>query len=287
LNALNELFASAKELKAERLKGQLRDSLRGRHVALYMEKPSVRTRISFTVGVRELGADIVELTGTGTKVGQGEHPFDFGAVVARYCHCLVARVFSDDALHEMAAGSGIPVINALSDHHHPCQALADYFTLLERFGSLEGLTLAYVGDGNNNVTHSLMEMGAILGVQLRVAAPPGFAPDPAIAAATRTEVMLDPKDAVRGADVLYTDTWTSMGREAERMARRDALRRYRVDHQLLAQASPRAVVMHCLPAVRGEEINADVMHGPQSVIFDQAENRLHTQKALLLRLCSP
>jgi ornithine carbamoyltransferase len=279
---IESLFRVSAELKAERKKRLRRDTLAGRSIALYLEKASVRTRVSFSVGVRELGADIVELTGTQTKVGSGEHPFDFAAVIARYCDALVARVFSDEALDEMARGGGIPVVNALSDGHHPCQAVADYFTLSERFGSLEGLTLAYVGDGNNNVTHSLLELGKTLGVKVRVASPKGYEPDAKIAEGA--VVVNDPREAVEGAHAVYTDTWTSMGREAEKAARRAALSEYKVDDALLALAEKDAVVMHCLPAVRGEELEADMIHGPRSVILDEAENRLHTQKAILLWL---
>jgi ornithine carbamoyltransferase len=269
-------------LKAERREGKRRTALAGKHVALYMEKPSVRTRVSFTVGVRELGGDVVDLAGSSTKVGSGEHPADFAAVISRYCHALVARVFSDAALVQMTQGATVPVVNALSDEHHPCQALADYFTLRERFGTLRGLTLAYVGDGNNNVTHSLLEMGALLGVEVRVASPEGYEPDPRIA--STGHVMRDPREAVKGAHAIYTDTWVSMGREDEAAKRRAALGAYRVDNDLLKAASPDAIVLHCLPAVRGEEIDLDVMQGPHSAIFDEAENRLHVQKALLLTL---
>lgn len=277
-----QVLALAAELKAERKAGKFRNALAGKHVALYMAKPSVRTRVSFTVGVRELGGDIVELGGQTTKVGSGEHPYDFGAVVSRYCHALVARVFGDDTLAEMAAGASIPVVNALSDEHHPCQALADYLTLQERFGKLEGLKLAYVGDGNNNVTHSLLEMGALLGVEVTVASPEGFEPNPEIAKTGR--VFHDPKEAVKGAHAVYTDTWVSMGRESETAARRAALSNYGITEDLLTVADPSAILLHCLPAVRGDEISAALMHGPRSAIFDEAENRLHVQKALLLHL---
>lgn len=279
---IETLFWLARQLKRDRAEGRRRHELSGRHIALYMEKPSVRTRISFSVGVRELGGDVVELTGGQTKVGSGEHPTDFAAVVSRYCHAIVARVFSDEALEQMVQGATVPVINALSDGHHPCQALADFFTLRERFNNLKGLKLAYVGDGKNNVARSLIDMGKLLGVEVRVAAPEGF--QPAAEVAEGILVTTDPKQAVEGVHAIYTDTWVSMGVETEAEARRAAFAGFKVDEELLALALPEAVVMHCLPAVRDEEIAASLMHGPRSAIFDQAENRLHTQKALLLLL---
>jgi ornithine carbamoyltransferase len=278
------LFQQTALIKAQRRDPAWRATLHGKTLALYMEKPSVRTRVSFTVGIRELGGDVVELGGTQTKVGKGEHPYDFGAVIARYCDGLIARVYSDEALAEMAAGSKIPVINALSDMHHPCQALTDYFTMYECFGSLSGMVLAYIGDGNNNVTHSLLEMGHTLGIEVKIASPQGYEPDKAIAG--NAWVGTDPREAVQGAHVVYTDTWTSMGRESEQQERRKALENYRVTPELLQLADPKVRIMHCLPAVRGEEITAELMHGPSSLIFDEAENRLHAQKALLAWLFS-
>lgn len=279
---IETLFWLARQLKRDRAEGRRRHELSGRHIALYMEKPSVRTRISFTVGVRELGGDVVELVGGQTKLGSGEHPFDFAAVVSRYCHAIVARVHSDEALEQMVKGATVPVINALSDGHHPCQALADFFTLRERFNNLKGLKIAYVGDGKNNVARSLIDMGKLLGVEIRVAAPEGFQPLPEVAEGIT--VTTDPKQAVAGVHAIYTDTWVSMGNEAEAEARRAAFAGFKVDEDLLALALPEAVVMHCLPAVRDEEISASLLHDPRSAILDQAENRLHTQKALLLLL---
>ena len=279
---IETVFWLARQLKRDRAEGRRRHELSGRHIALYMEKPSVRTRISFTVGVRELGGDVVELVGGQTKLGSGEHPFDFAAVVSRYCHAIVARVFSDESLEQMVQGSSVPVINALSDGHHPCQALADFFTLRERFPNLKGLKLAYVGDGKNNVARSLIDMGKRLGVEVRVASPEGFQPPPEVA--DGITVTTDPRQAVESVHAIYTDTWVSMGVEGEAEARRAAFAGFKVDEDLLALALPEAVVMHCLPAVRDEEIAASLMHSPRSAILDQAENRLHTQKALLLLL---
>lgn len=279
---IDTLFWLARQLKRDRTEGRRRHELSGRHIALYLEKPSVRTRVSFAVGARELGGDVVEIPGSQTKVGSGEHPTDFAAVVSRYCHAIVARVFSDEVLQQMVQGATVPVINALSDGHHPCQALADFFTLRERFHNLKGLKLAYVGDGKNNVARSLLEMGKILGVEVRIAAPEGFQPAPEVADGAM--VTTDPKVAVEGVHAIYTDTWVSMGVEAEAEARRAAFAGFKVDEALLALALPEAIVMHCLPAVRDEEISASLLHGPRSAILDQAENRLHTQKALLLLL---
>ncbi|MCS6901809.1 MAG: ornithine carbamoyltransferase [Myxococcales bacterium] len=277
---IETLFWLTRQLKRDRTEGRRRHELSGRHIALYMEKPSVRTRISFTVGVRELGGDIVELVGGQTKLGNGEHPFDFAAVISRYCHAIVARVFSDESLEQMVQGATVPVINALSDGHHPCQALADFFTLQERFRNLKGLKLAYVGDGKNNVARSLIDMSKLLGVELRVASPKGFQPPPEITEGIT--VTADPRQAVEGVHAIYTDTWVSMGVEAEAEVRRAAFAGFKVDESLLALALPEAVLLHCLPAVRDEEIAASLLHGPRSAILDQAENRLHTQKALLL-----
>ncbi len=261
------LFWLARQLKRDRAEGRRRHELSGRHIALYLEKPSVRTRISFTVGVRELGGDVIELVGSQTKLGSGEDPFDFAAVVSRYCHAIVARVHSDEALAKMAQGATVPVINALSDGHHPCQALADFFTLRERFNNLKGLKLAFIGDGKNNVARSLIDLGKILGVEVRVAAPEGYQPDPEVAAGIL--VTTDPKVAVEGVHAVYTDTWVSMGNEAEADARRAAFAGFKVDEALLALALPEAIVMHCLPAVRDEEIEAALMYGPRSAILDQ------------------
>ena len=286
-----ELIAQAATLKSARAAGNRRlHDLDGRHVALYFEKPSVRTRTSFTIGVRELGGDVVELSGANTKVGKGEEVEDFAMVIGRYVDLLVARVYAQETLERMAARSAVPVVNALSDSRHPCQALADWLTIIERRGNPDRLKVAFVGEGNN-VAASLGLLGAQLGAEVRVAAPPGYGlPAEVLAAAASLPGALipfsDPAAAVAGADVVYTDTWISMGQEAEAEARREAFRGYRVDAALLAGAAPGAFVLHCLPAVRDEEITAEVMYGPASAIWDQAENRLHVQKALLRRLLS-
>lgn len=283
-----ELLDLASRLKAERAAGQRRSDLAGRHVALYFEKPSVRTRVSFTVGVHELGGQVVELGGSNTKVGKGEDVADFAQVMGRYVAALVARVFDQAKLEVMAEHAGVPVINALSDARHPCQALADVLTMREHLGGIAGKTLAFIGEGNN-VAASTGLLAAALGAEVRVASPEGYGLPADISAAAEglsggLVQLQDPVAAARGADVLYTDTWISMGQEAEAAERRQVFTGYRIDAGLLAHAAPTAIVMHCLPAVRDEEIETAVMHGPRSAIWDQAENRLHVQKALLLAL---
>ncbi len=282
------LLSDAAALKRERRDGNTRHTLAGRHAALYFEKPSVRTRVSFTVGVRELGGDVVELGPQNTKVGHGEHPEDFAKVLGRFVHGIIARTFEQSLLETFARFSGVPVINALSDARHPCQALADYLTIAERFGRIDGRVVAFVGEGNN-VSASLAVMGAMLGAEVRVASPAGRGLgvdvlDECRRLPGRLVLTEDPREAARGAHVLYTDTWVSMGREDDAAALKAALAPYRIDPALIALADADAILMHCLPAVRGEEIDEPEMYGPRSAIWDQAENRLHAQKALMLRV---
>lgn len=282
------LLDDAAALKRARAQGDLSNELYGKHVALYFEKPSVRTRTSFTVGAHELGAHVVELGGHNTKVGKGEHVEDFAKVVARYAHGIVARVFHQATLEGMAAYAGIPVINALSDARHPCQALADVLTIIERFGAIEGRKIAFVGEGNN-VAVSLGQLGAALGAHVVVASPEGYGVPQSMLrqvdgfAGSFTQVH-EIGEAIDGADVVYTDTWISMGQEAEAAERRKIFTGYTVDDALLDRAADGVIAMHCLPAVRGEEITVEVMHGARSAMWDQAENRLHVQKALMRRL---
>ncbi|MGH2721217.1 MAG: ornithine carbamoyltransferase [Actinomycetota bacterium] len=264
--------------------------LDGRSVAMIFEKPSTRTRISFELAVVELGAHPVVLRGDELQLGRGETLEDTARVLSRYVHAVVIRTFGQERLTALAAAATVPVINALSDHEHPCQALADVQTIAERFPDPRDVVLAYLGDGNN-VAHSLLLAGANAGyAEVRVSSPAGYEPDPsvvagaeAIGAATGTAVRLlaDPVEASKGATVLYTDVWASMGQEAERASRLAALAGHALTGALLEAAAPEAVAMHCLPAHRGEEIAADVIDGPRSVVWDQAENRLHAQKALL------
>jgi ornithine carbamoyltransferase len=287
---LHDLFELSARIKAR--PGRFRSSLRDRTVALIFQKPSTRTRVSFEVGIRQMGGASLYLAPNDLQLGRGETVSDTARVLSRFVDAVVGRVFAQEDLEEMARSGSVPVINGLSDAFHPCQALADYFTLLEKKGTLKGLKLAYVGDGNN-VAHSLIEGAAKLGVNVAVATPAGYEPDrelldEARAAARRTgariEVMKDPRKAVRGADAVYTDVWTSMGQEAEEQKRRLIFQSYQVSERLFHSAKPDAVFMHCLPAHRGDEVAGEVMDSPRSVVFDQAENRLYTQKAILHRL---
>jgi ornithine carbamoyltransferase len=264
-------------------------ALDGRQIGLIFEKPSTRTRVSFEVAVTSMGGHAVVLRGDELQLGRGETIADTGRVLARYLDAIVIRTFGQERLVELAESSSVPVVNALSDLTHPCQGLADLQTIRERKGRLEGLALAYMGDGNN-VAHSLMLGGAKCGMEVRVACPAGYEPSPQVVERSReigaetggrTIVTTDVAEAAGGADVLYTDVWASMGQESEAGERRGVFERYRIDGDVLGLAAGDAIVMHCLPAHRGEEIAADVIDGPQSVVWDQAENRLHAQKALL------
>ncbi len=254
------------------------DVLAGRSVALLFEQPSTRTRVSFEVGVAELGGTPVVIRGEELQTSRGESIADVGRVLSRYVHAIAIRSGSDERVRELAAAADVPVINALTPRHHPCQALADLLTLQERFGELNGLRVAFVGDGNN-VARSLALLGRVAGIEVVVSSPPGFELD-GDAGAT---LIADPAAAVAGADAIYTDVWFSMADE-EAAAKRSALAPYRVDAALLDRAADRAIVLHCLPAHPGEEITADVLYGDRSAVFDQAENRLHVQKALLEEL---
>jgi ornithine carbamoyltransferase len=278
---LKSLLERAVELKAGRESGVGRDSLAGRTVALFFERPSTRTRVSFQVAVAELGANPLPLRADELQLGRGESIADTARVLARYLHAIVIRSGSDETVRELAAAGELSVVNGLTPSHHPCQALADLLTLLERFGSLEGLRVAYVGDGNN-VARSLAILGRVAGVEVRVASPAGYRLEEGVAALQ----VRDPREAVDGADAVYTDVWVSMGDEEDAERRRADLAPYRVDAELLAAASARAIVLHCLPAHPGEEISEEVLYGERSAVFDQAENRLHSQKALLELLLS-
>ncbi len=285
----------ADELKADRRRRTaststlVRSDLRGKTVALVFEKPSTRTRVSFQVGVHELGGHPLPLSAAELQLGRGETIADTGAVLSRFCHGVVVRTFGQDRLDELAASSSVPVVNALTDLEHPCQALADLQTFREEFGALAGRSLAYIGDGNN-VANSLLVAGAMAGMSVRVGHPEGYAPDPDIvaraerlAAASGGEILVttDPAEAADGADAVYGDVWTSMGQEAENELRLGLFTDYRIDAAMMAHAGPDAIFLHCLPAHRGEEVTAEVIDGPRSRVFDQAENRLHAQKALL------
>jgi len=261
------------------------DALRGESVACYFSKPSTRTRISFEAAAHRLGGLPIMLRPDELQLGRGEPIADTARVMSSYCAAIVIRTFAQRDVEEMAAASAVPVINALTDDHHPCQALADLLTLRERFGDLAGLTVAYVGDGNN-VAHSLIEAALLAGLQLALACPEGYRPDPAIveAAGDAVRVVTDPRDAVAGAAAVYTDVWVSMGDEAEQQRRLADLRPYEVDGDLMALAADDAVFLHCLPAHRGQEVSAAVIDGPQSAVWQQAANRLPTEQAALYAL---
>jgi len=279
--ALDALLARAAELKAGREEGVGDGALSGRTVALFFEMPSTRTRVSFQVGVSELGGHPLPLRADELQLGRGESIGDTARVLSRYLHAIVIRAGSHVRVEELAEEADVPVINALTPLHHPCQALADLLTIRERFGALDGVKLAYVGDGNN-VANSLMLLGGVAGMEVVVASPEELSPDPGVVARANGAVVThDPAEAVAGAHAIYTDVWVSMGEEAEAERRRSLLAPYQVNAALLARARPDAILLHCLPAHVGEEVTEDVLYGPHSAVFDEAENRLHAQKALL------
>jgi len=273
---LGKLLDRALELKAGRGDRVGADSLAGRGIALVFERPSTRTRISFEVGVAELGATPIVLRGDEMQVSRGESVGDTARVLSRYVDAIAIRSGSHEAVAELAASADVPVVNGLTPLHHPCQALADLMTLRERFGDLDGLRLAYVGDGNN-VARSLGILGELAGVEVVVAAPPGYQ----LEEGHGVKLSDDPRAAAAGADALYTDVWVSMGDEEEAERRRADLAPFRLDSDLLAAAKDSAIVLHCLPAHPGEEITAELLYSDSSAVWDQAENRLHAQKALL------
>jgi ornithine carbamoyltransferase len=275
--------------QVKRSRQRYASALKGRYLTLLFEKPSLRTRMTFELAIKQLGGDCVTQVG---MIGDREPLADVARNLARWTDAIVARTYLQETIEELARWSGKPVVNALSDLYHPCQALADVFTLKEHFGRLRGLKLAYVGDGNN-VAHSLLLCGARLGIHCSVATPDGYEPQPVVvqqakrlAAQTGAtiEIIHDPIAAVQGAHAVYTDVWASMGQESEAEERKRIFAPYQVNENLLAEALPDSVFMHCLPAKRGLEVTDSVMESKQSVAFDQAENRLHVQKALLLML---
>jgi len=282
-----ELLQTAKQLKIAHRAGQEQPVLRNKTLAMIFQKPSLRTRVSFEVGMTQLGGHAVYLAPSDIQLGKRETTEDIAKVLSRYCDGIMARVFGHEIVEELARHASVPVINGLSDREHPCQILGDLLTVWEHKGRLEGLKLAWVGDGNN-VCHSWLQAAPKLGMAMSVATPEGFEPLPEIVEYARkfgpVELTHDPVEAVRGADVVYTDVWASMGQEAEAEQRRRVFKPFRVNQELIKHAEPDAIVMHCLPAHYDEEIQYEVAHGPQGVIFDQAENRLHAQKAILVLL---
>ena len=282
---LMEVLELADELKRLRRAHEEHHLLPGRTLGMIFQKPSTRTRVSFEVGIYELGGTALYLAATDLQLGRGERIKDTATVLSRYLDAIMIRTFAQSDVEELAAHASIPVINGLTDSAHPCQALADVMTIRERFGRIEGLTVAYLGDGNN-VCASLMVACAKLGASFVAATPTGYEPaEEAIAVARASgagiEVTHDPASAAVGADVLYTDVWTSMGQDAEREQRLRDLRGFGIDAGVVARASENVIVLHCLPAHYGEEITEDVLYGHHSAVWDEAENRLHAQKALM------
>ena len=279
----SEVLDLAAELKAAGRGGP--KPLAGRSIAVVFEKPSTRTRLSFEVGIAQLGAHPVIVDAGSTQLGRGETIEDTARVLSRYVDAVVIRTFGQDRIEALASASDVPVVNALTDGFHPCQVLADLQTVRERRGRTEGLVLGYLGDGANNMAHSLLVGGAMAGMHVRVGAPEGYQPDPVVVARARaygTDVLVtsDPAELAAGADVLYTDVWVSMGQAGAEQRVRD-LTPFALDEKAVAAASPEVVVLHCLPAHRDEEIAGSVLDGPRAAVWDEAENRLHAQKALL------
>jgi ornithine carbamoyltransferase len=272
----------AGRLKAQLRAGKPHPRLAGRTLAMIFEKPSLRTRVTFEVGMVQLGGAAIHLAPGDIRLGERESAGDIARNLERWVDLVMARTFLHQSVVDLAAGASVPVINGLSDLHHPCQVLSDCFTLLERRGRIAGVRVAFIGDGNNMV-HSWMDAAARLGLDFVLACPPGYDPDATIKseAGAHVTVTHDVEAAARDADVVYTDVWTSMGQEAEAKARRRAFHPYQVNERVVALARPDAIVMHCLPAHRGEEITDGVIDGPRSAVFDQAENRLHVQKAIM------
>jgi ornithine carbamoyltransferase len=287
---LNEIFSLSSDVKKNSAKYS--QALAGKTLAMIFQKSSTRTRVSFEVGMFQLGGHALFLSSADIQIGRGETIADTARVLSRMVNMIMARVFGHDVVEDLARYGSVPVINGLSDFSHPCQGIADYFTLLEVWGDLKGRKLAYVGDGNN-VCHSLLFGGATLGMHVSVAAPDGYKPDPKVVqhsteAARKVggsvTIVTDPREAVRNADCIYTDVWASMGQEKEYQERKAVFGSYQVNRQLFSLAKSDAIFLHCLPAHRGDEVTDDVIDSKNSRVWDQAENRLHTQKALMLIL---
>jgi ornithine carbamoyltransferase len=288
---LERLLQLAAVLKDE--PARYEGSLHGRAIACIFEKPSTRTRVSFAAAAAELGASPIALSPQELQIGRGETIADTARSLSGYCAAIVIRTFAQSTVDELAAWATVPVVNALSDEHHPCQALADLLTIREARGGLQGRRLAFVGDGGDNVAHSLLEAGALTGLDVAIACPPAYAPGEEILEEARRlahstgatlTVVEDPREAVAGADAVYADVWASMGEEAEHDARARALGPYEVTEELMASAKPDAIFLHCLPAKRGEEVESAVIDGPQSAVWAQSANRMPTEAALLLAL---
>lgn len=286
--SLTQILNLAEELRHERALGKNREDLKGKTLALLFDKPSLRTRMSFTVAMTELGGSVIEAP---ANLRKHEEPEDLAGVMSRYVHAVMIRTFAQESIDRFAKASTAPVINGLTDEHHPCQGLADILTLKQKFGTLEGLKLTYIGDGNN-VLHSLMVLAPLAGIHLQFACPKNYGPDGKIlewcklraGLAGSIKSFATPDEAVKGTDAIYTDVWTSMGQEAQNEERIKAFQGYQVNAELHAMAQPQAIIMHCMPMVRGQEITSEMADHTQSWIYQQAENRMHVQKALLLNL---
>jgi ornithine carbamoyltransferase len=286
---LDAIFALSKELKKKQKSGVEHHLLKGKTLAMIFEKSSTRTRISFEVGMYQLGGHPLFINGKDSQMGRGEPIKDSARVIARYCDGVMIRTYAQETVEEFAKYASIPIINGLTDLHHPCQIMADLFTVIEHRGSYQGLKFAWIGDGNN-MANSWIEAAAIFGFDLTLACPEGYDPDPAVLkwalanATSKIVVTRDPKEAAQGADVLNTDVWASMGQEEEQKVREKAFAGFQLNEELLDLAKGNAMVLHCLPAHRGEEISEDVLEGPHSAVWDEAENRLHVQKAIMATL---
>lgn len=289
------LLEEAKELKKLQKQGKPHPYLSGKVLGMIFEKSSTRTRVSFEVGMLQLGGHAIFLSPRDIQLGRGESISDTAKVLSRYVDGLMIRTFSHESIEEFANHSAVPVVNGLTDPHHPVQVMADLLTIIEHKGKLQGIKLCYVGDGNNNVAHSLIEGAAKVGMHISVASPEGYMPNQDIVSKAIEDAQLtgstitilnDPHEAVKDADVVVTDVWTSMGQEEEQQKRLAALQAYQVNDELCKNAKSDFIFLHCLPAHRGEEVTADIIDGPHSVVFDEAENRLHAQKAILKALMS-
>jgi ornithine carbamoyltransferase len=285
---LAEILSFASELKKKQAEGVPHKLLAGKTLGMLFDKSSTRTRVSFEVGMTQLGGHAIFLSPRDTQIGRGEPIKDTARVLSRYLDMLMIRTYSHENVEELARWSSVPVINGLTDRLHPCQVMADLLTVIERLGTLDGVTVAWVGDGNN-MSHSWIEAAAAMGFTLRLACPPGYLPSPAILgpareAGAKITIASSPAEAVRGADVVTTDVWTSMGQEEEKEQRKHDFAGYIVDEKLLSLATDRSIFLHCLPAYRGEEVSDGVMESKRSAVWDQAENRLHIQKAIIVTL---
>jgi len=285
---LEKIFALTRDLKDKQKRGEEHHLLRGKSLAMIFEKSSTRTRISFEVGMFQLGGHALFLSSGNTQMGRGEPVQDTARCMSRYCDGVMIRTFSQQLVEDFARHADVPVVNALTDLYHPCQVMADLFTVIEHKGSYRDLVYCWIGDGNN-MAHSWINAAAVLGFELRVATPKGYEPDAAVVARAQkmgAKILYthDPAEAARGAMVLNTDVWASMGQEAEQQEREQAFKGFQINRDIVALADPSCLVLHCLPAHRDEEITDEVIEGPHSVVFDQAENRLHVQKAILVTL---